>query len=149
MPMVQKPPARSIMFHESGCFQCEYVRSDLEQYTEPSLPDEAIRYLHNDMSCLSAAGWRWALPSYLKRCITQDLHDPIETEFLIYNLSPGEEHKAESEQRLSKLSLEQLDCLVHFIEWCNEHPHWSEYCPEEISMAFEFLNSVKESRDAT
>ncbi len=101
------------------------------------------------MSCLSAAGWRWALPSYLKRCITQDLHDPIETEFLIYNLSPGEEHKAESEQRLSKLSLEQLDCLVHFTEWCNEHPHWSEYCPEEIPMAFEFLNSVKESRDAT
>ncbi len=143
MPLVPKPSGDSIMFHQSGCDECRYVRDDLEKYSEPSLPNEAIRYLYDEMSCLSADGWRWVLPSYLKRCITQDLYDPIETEFLIYNLAPEEKYQAESRQRLSALSQEQLECLIHFIEWCKDHPHWSEYCSKEIRAAFEFLQSCK------
>ena len=147
-PLVAKPSGDLIMFHQSGCYECEGVRNDLEQYSEPSLPDNAIRYLHNDMTCLSADGWRWVLPSYLKRCVTQDLYDPVETEFLIYNLSPNEKYEAETKQRLSKLSQEQLACLVHFIEWCENHPHWSEYCAAEIPKAIEFLHSLKRDSNA-
>ena len=55
-PLVAKPGGDLIMFHQSGCYECEGVRNDLEQYSEPSLPDNAIRYLHNDMTCLSADG---------------------------------------------------------------------------------------------
>jgi hypothetical protein len=86
---VEKPGGSSLSFHKSGCSSCEFLRRDLEQYSASTLPDVAIRYLHNDLSCLSAEGLRWVLPSYLQRCITQNAkYDAIETEFLIYTLAP-------------------------------------------------------------
>ena len=148
LPPVPKPVGTAISFHESECAHCEYLRNYLAQYTAPELPDEAIRYLHQEMSCLSARGWRWVLPSYLRRCLTQDLYDPVETEFLIYRLGPSAEHENEMRERLSALSQQQVGCLAHFLEWCRAHPHWSEYCGDDIERARAFIRSVLSAKDA-
>jgi hypothetical protein len=148
LPPVPKPEGTAISFHESGCSHCEYLRNDLAQYTDSELSNEDIRSLHQEMSCLSARGWRWVLPSYLRRCLTQDLYDPVETEFLIYNLGPSEEHDAETRERLALLSQQQVACLGNFLEWCRAHPHWSEYCGNDIERARVFIRSVLDTRDA-
>ncbi len=143
-PWVEKPQGESLSFHETGCLQCEFVRSDLAVYSDKELPVEAIRYIHQEMPCLSALGWRWVLPSYLRHCLTQEPdHDYGETSFLIYNLAPEPKYEAETRERLSALSTDQINCLLHFVEWCKEHPYWSDFCPNEIALAYEFLQSLK------
>lgn len=69
---VEKPKDEALSFHKDGCFQCEYLRKDLAPYQGQALPSEAIREIHQDMSCLSAQGWRWVLPSYLRFCFSEE-----------------------------------------------------------------------------
>jgi hypothetical protein len=142
LPPVAKPARGEIAFHKDGCDQCKYLSEDLEQYQGETLPDKAIRHLHNEWSCLSAAATRWVLPSYLRRCLTQDLYDPLETEFLIYTLAPEPKHELETTQRLSKLSHQQIGVLRHFLIWCREHPHWSKYCPDEVALATAYIERL-------
>lgn len=142
-PYIPKPQGLELSFHKAGCFECEYLRKDFEKYREPYLPDEAIRYLYNDLSCLSSNGWLWVFPSYFRYCITKTSgYDDVETEFLIYALSPDLKYQKETIERLSCFSLPQLECLIHFLEWCGEHEHWSEYCSDEIEKGLGFLHSL-------
>lgn len=143
-PPVPKPQGLELSFHQNGCDECRLVRQDLEGYRDPELPFKALRYLHSEWSCLSAKGWRWALPSYLKHCLTVDsTYDDMETEFLIYTLRPDLKYQKDTLERLSLLSRSQLDCLIHFLEWCAAHPHWSEHCPDDITQALSFMRTVK------
>ena len=142
-PHVNKPEGKALSFHSDDCFQCEYLRKNLKAVTGKELSPESIRVVHQEMSCLSAQGWRWVLPSYLKYCLSQP-HEywQLETEFLIYNLSPTEEHREETKERLSALTLEQVRYLIDFLKWCGEHEYWGEYCEGEISSGKEFLSSI-------
>jgi hypothetical protein len=142
-PFVQKPKGIDISFHRDDCAHCQYLRGDLEEYDQPEIPRAGIRAVHSEMSCLSAAGWRWVLPSYLRQSLanTGDIYD-TETEYLIYNLGPDQKYQTETLERLSALNSQQIACLIHFLEWCADHEHWSDYCPEEINRGLEFLRSV-------
>ncbi len=143
-PFIEKPQGISISFHEDDCSQCGYLREDLSVYLDPELPMEGIRDIHQEMSCLSAEGWRWALPSYLRFCFTKEaVENGMETEYLIYNLSPAAKHEAETTERLSALSDDQISCLKHFLEWCKEHEYWAEYCPSEIEAGIEFVSKIR------
>jgi hypothetical protein len=95
------------------------------------------------MSCLSAKGWAWALPYYLPFCLTPEAeYNQMETEFLIYNLVPKKEFEADTHAHLSALSRQQVECLIHFIQWLKTHPKWSTYCPKEIDEALVFLHRI-------
>ncbi|WP_097459230.1 DUF6714 family protein [Mangrovitalea sediminis] len=143
-PFVEKPQGLALSFHKDACFQCEYLRKDLQSFKGKELPPEGIREIHQEMSCLSAKGWRWVLPSYLRYSLAEDAsYDKTETEFLIYNLSPGLKYQLETKQRLAALNEEQLLCLIHFLEWCQEHEHWGQYCAEEISAGIAFLSTLR------
>jgi hypothetical protein len=140
-PFVAKPSGLDISFHEDECLQCDYLRRDLEEYVGSELPRTALREIYSEMSCLSAQGWRWVFPSYLRHCLAETTdYDNSETEFLIYNLGPAPEHEAETIQRLAALSDEQISCLIHFLDWCAIHPHWSGYCKDDISRAQAFMH---------
>ncbi|MDX5373726.1 MAG: hypothetical protein LPK18_14990 [Pseudomonadaceae bacterium] len=141
---VAKPKGASISFHKDGCFQCDFLRKDLLAYKGRELPYEAIRCINQEMSCLSASGWRWALPSYLRYCLTTktDAAD-METEFLIYNLGPAPKYQAEAIMRFSALNQEQINCLHSFLLWCQEHERWSKYCPEHIERAINFILTLR------
>lgn len=122
---VEKPNGLSLSFHKDDCHQCGYLRDDLAQYKGKELPPEGIREIHQEMSCLSAQGWRWALPSYLRYCLTEEAgYDQLEIEFLIYNLAPELKYQLETKRRLSALSQDQILCLINFLEWCKVHEHW-------------------------
>ena len=141
---VAKPKGALVSFHQDDCFQCKFLRKDLLAYKGRELPHEAIRCMHQDMSCLSASGWSWALPSYLRYCLTKEpCSANMETEFLIYNLGPTPEHQAEARNRLSALNQEQINCLLNFLHWCEKHEYWSTYCPEEIQEAIEFILTLR------
>ena len=142
-PFVEKPKGLDLSFHNESCFQCSELRSDLEMYCEKNIPNKVIRIIHQELSCLSADGWRWVLPSYLRYCVTREAsYNQTETEFLIYNLAPSLEYQNEAIERLSALNAEQRQCLVHFLEWCKRHDHWGQYCPNEISKGIEFLSTI-------
>ena len=141
---VEKPKGRSISFHKNDCWQCDSLREDLLQYKGRELPVEAIRCLHQEMSCLSASGWRWVLPSFLRYCITKEAEESgMETEFLIYNLSPAPEYQDEARIRLSALNKEQINCLLSLMLWCKENEYWSTYYPNEIHNAIGFIQSLR------
>ena len=143
-PFVDKPNGLALLHHKVGCFNCEMVRRDLETYSKPELPKEALRYLHNEMGCLSAKGWRWVLPSYLRYCVgVNDTYDGLETEYLIYTLGPDLKYQKETFEHLSELTGPQIDCLIHFLGWCSAHPHWSDYCPKDIQRAIAFMQTYR------
>lgn len=143
-PLVDKPQGLEISFHKDDCTQCRYLRDDLAEFTGRELSPEGIRCIHHEMSCLSSAGWRWALPSYLRYSITQEaVYHQTETEFLIYNLRPELKYQVETLKRLSALNSMQIKCLIHFLEWCQEHEHWGNYCSEDIPPGIAFLSTIE------
>jgi hypothetical protein len=144
-PLVEKPVGVELSFHKDDCGHCVYLRRDLEKYTEKALSADVIHIIHDEMSSLSAKGWRWALPSYLKYCITVNVTDYVddrETEFLIYSLSPSKEFENETIEHLSELNKEQIECLIHFLEWCQNHQYWSDYCAENLANSIIFLKKL-------
>ena len=141
---LEMPANSEIAFHSSGCQQCNYLAEDLEYYRLQPINGDVIRLVHQEMSCLSAKAYLWITPHYLTFCLDSEAeYDMMETQFLIYNLSPNEEFKEDTLKRLSCFNRKQIDCLTHFMEWLKEHPHWSEYCPNEINKALLFLQEMK------
>jgi hypothetical protein len=142
-PVVGMPTRRELRFHPDDCAQCEYLSGYLDERRGQRVDGAIIRYMHQEMSCLSAKGWAWALPHYLPFCFTPEAeYNQMETEFLIYSLGPSDEYKNDTKVRLSALTPEQVRCLVHFLEWLNVHPRWSEYCPDDISRALAFVREL-------
>ena len=145
-PPVAKPQGLDLSFHRSGCAKCDFLRKDLGDFNGPELPAEGLRHIHQDMSCLSAKAWRWVLPSYLKHCLSANDVLRDETEFLLYNLGPEPKFQEETIERLALLNVQQIDCLIHFLEWCAAHPYWSRYCDDDIARAATFLRTLRDQR---
>ena len=141
---VEKPKGLELSFHKEECAHCHYLREDLKHFCDSEIPPEAIRWIHQEMSCLSADGWRWVLPSYLRYCLTDVAqYNRDETEFLIYNLSPDKEYEADTLERLSKLDQNQISCLIDFLKWCQSQEFWAEYYLDEIKRGIEFLKNIE------
>jgi hypothetical protein len=144
-PFVEMPPSAELTFHKVGCTECDYLRDDLEMYRSKEVTGELIRFLHQEMSHLSGNAWRWILPHYLKFCLTPEAeYSRMETEFLIYGLGPDLKFQAEARQRFSMLSNAQVNCLIHFLEWCLNHPYWKDYCSSDIDRGLDFMKSMLE-----
>ena len=141
-PPVEMPHGVDLLFHSTGDFESKSLLEDLEQYRSREIDADAIRLVHQEMSNLSAKAWRWILPHYLKFCLTPEAeYSRMEAEFLIYSLGPNAEFQRDTLQRLSLLNADQINCLIHFLEWCAGHPFWKEYFPEDISKAINFLRA--------
>src|SRR3990167_1862995 len=112
-PFVPKPEGLEISFHKVGCHECDYLREDLADVKGSEVDANALRTVVQEMSSLSAKGWRWILPSYLRHCLSVDsTYDDMETEFLIYNLRPDLKYQKDTIARLSLLNSRQIDCLI-------------------------------------
>jgi hypothetical protein len=143
-PYVEKPQGLALPFHRDGCHQCEFLVEDLAPYKEQKVSEKGIREVYTEMSCLSAKGWRWVLPSYLRECVLFVEESRDFTEFLIYNLCPAEAHTQGAIERLSELNQAQLNCILSFLNWCQSSEHWgSKYCPEKVAEAVVFINKLK------
>ncbi|MCG7981849.1 MAG: hypothetical protein JAY90_03750 [Candidatus Thiodiazotropha lotti] len=146
-PFINKPQGLSLSFHKDGCPNCDVVRRHLEEYSGQELSRQALRYVHSEMGCLSAKGWSWVLPSLLRYCVgVDDTYDGVETEYLIYSLGPELKYQKEVLEHLSELNGPQVSCLIHFLEWCCDHPYWSGYCSGDIERAIGFMQSYRHNR---
>jgi len=145
-PFVDKPKGKELSFHPYSCWKCNDLREELEPFCEQQLPVEAIRSIHQELSRLSAKGWRWILPSFLRYAVSKEAaQSQMEIEFLIYELGPDKEFQEEVLERLSMMSQNQIDCLILFLQWCQlpEQSQWSTYCPKEIKKALNFLKQIQ------
>lgn len=142
-PPVEMPSEAELRYHAEGCFQCDYLASELASLRGKPIDGAVIRHMHQEMSCLSAKGWAWALPHYLPFCLTPEAeYNRMETDFLVYSLGPEEQYRQETRERMSLLNARQVKCLISFVEWLREHPHWGEFFPEEIEEASRFLHAL-------
>jgi hypothetical protein len=142
-PVLPMPSAPELRFHRDGCPQCQYLSAYLDERRDQPVDVEMIRYMHQELGCLSARGWAWMLPHFLPHCLTPDaVYTQMETEFLLYNLAPSAEHEEETKVHLSALDADQMRCLLHFVQWMQAHPVWSDYCPAEIARALVFVGAL-------
>lgn len=147
-PLVEMPIESEILHANNDCFQNEGLIQDIEEYRGQEISGEVIRLLHQEMSYLSAKAWRWVLPHYLMFCLTPEAeYNLMETEFLIYALSPSLEFQSDVKDRISLLNPAQINCLIHFFEWCQDHDHWKIYCPDDLDRGKVFLSNVKGNRN--
>ncbi|WP_237466090.1 DUF6714 family protein [Vibrio stylophorae] len=139
-PAMEKPQGMALTFHPRGCPHCLFLRDDLAEYQRHPLPEAAIRVVQHEMSCLSAAGWLWVMPSYLLHCLKYiDERDRSEIQFLIYNLAPKPAYVEETKMRLVHFNRAQLQCLVQFLQCCQAHKHWSVHCEAALQQALNFV----------
>ena len=143
-PVLPMPARQALQFHPDGCAQCEYLSEYLYERREQAVDGNVIRYMHQEMTCLSSKGWAWALPHYLPYCLTPEAeYNWMETEFLIYNLGCGDKYKDNMRAQLVDLTVLQIRCLIRFVEYLDVHPKWSAYCPDEIRRALNFVRGLE------
>lgn len=138
-PVVEMPAKDQLVFEKYKGGECDEIAEDLEQ---PLASDEVVKIVCRNLSCLSAKGWVWVLPFYLKYCLSEKaMTNRTETEFLIYNLSPAPEFVSDTNQRLRELNNQQIRVLIYFLEWCLSNEYWKEFYRCEIEGALTYLNN--------
>ena len=140
-PLIARPLGDRVLLHTGDCAACHALRESLTGVDGPHLPLAALRGIYDQVDHLSAAGWRWVLPSYMFHCLhLARSQSELETEFLTFNLGASMHGLAESVDRLSAFTAGQKKCLVLFLEWCGEHEDWADYCGEDIDSALAALH---------
>ena len=139
-PPEEMPLPAELTISEDGWGECIGLRDDLDAVRGEPITSEIFRLIHQDLRCLSEKGLRWILPDYLRYCISAEgQRSRMETEFLVYYLSPNLRYRDQALLRLRFLSRDQIECLYHFLDWCSDHPHWRDYFPEDLQKAKEFI----------
>lgn len=127
-PYVKCPQGLKLSFHEDECPHCYFLQHEMEQYGD-RIPRRGLRWLNDELSCLSSKGMLWVLSSLLRHCVaSNDTYDGVETEFLIYHLSRDVKYQRDLIKQLSALSNTRTNCLAIFIECCCVQERWPVYC---------------------
>lgn len=143
-PKVVKPKGISMSFHKIGCIHCEELRKDLA-HVNGAFPEEELRTIYDELSCLSSEGLLWVMPAYLKYIIGTEASlesDEVEIEFFIYNFSPELKYQKETISRLGSLSKSQLSFISKVFEWLSSFTYWREWHGEDLERAKLFLNNI-------
>lgn len=149
LPM-EMPSKADLPFHTSDCFQCHFLQEELDCLRGKPINGELIRLIHQELSCLSAKAWRWIAPHYLSHCLSPEAdYNQMEIEFLVYGLGPEERFQADVVKRLSLLDSRQIRCFISFVGYLANHEFWSEYFPENIRKAADFLHAIERSRESS
>jgi hypothetical protein len=150
-PKVEMPERSELLLAQMKAVgDSDLLVRDLEELRGKLIDGAAIRSVHQELSFLSAATWRWLLPHYLSYCLTDEAaYNRFETEFLIYNLGPTLEFQRNTQKRLALLNKSQLACLIHFLKWCLEDEEWKDLHEENIARAISFIETVAADRSAT
>jgi len=150
-PRVEMPERSKLLLAQMEAVgDSDLLARDLEELRGKPIDGAAIRSVHQELSFLSAATWRWLLPHYLSYCLTDEArYNRFETEFLIYNLGPSLEFQRDTQKRLALLNRLQLACLVDFLKWCLEDEEWRDLFEENIAKAIGFIETVAADRPAS
>ncbi len=147
-PFVEMPPSWSLISNlatqRAGGAE---LLHELEEYRGRPIDSELLRSIHQDLHSLSAEGWSWILPHYLRFCMSEaGLDSRAELEFLIYKLDPQPDFHQETVTNLRLLTKRQIKCLIDIVRWCMRDEWFSEYFPEDLQGAMRFLNGIYRSK---
>ena len=136
-PFVRKPSDDDLMYFGDDDWSCKFLKEHMQTYTEPSLPQDGIIYLHNELSNLSAKGMQWFLPSIIRATINcTDRYDTL-TDCLIYDLEAYDSRMENINTRYGSFSEIQIQCLESTLEFISEqHGH-------HISLALQTLERLR------
>ena len=102
------------------------------------------RLLQLELHAMSPKAWIYALPYFLSYGVTPEAeYTDSEIAFLIFALSPQPEFENASAYKLSELNSKQLQCLLHFFEWCATNEYWAENYSSELEAVSKFLVRVR------
>ncbi|WP_141291854.1 DUF6714 family protein [Ideonella azotifigens] len=134
------------ILHDPKCPECSELVNDL-QSTPCCVGGELIRKLYQELSHLSATGWMWILPIYLRYCLSDEaIYNRFETEFLIFNLSPNEIFKGDVRGRLAFITDDQLQVLIDLLIWLHSDEYWEDRWGGRIMAGVDFLTKLKADR---
>ena len=143
-PPADMPAEAALVYHSSGCSQCDELRREIEEYRGKPVTPSLFRQLYQELRCLSPESTRWILPYFLKYCLTPEAtYDGKEITFLVYSLAPSAEYREQEVYRLSLLDKSQIVTFIHFLEWCSQHDFWKQFFPEDIENALFFVRSIE------
>lgn len=149
-PPMEMPPKAELPFHASGCFQCEWLKEELELRRAKPVDGGLVRLIHQELSCLSAKAWRWIAPHYVSYCLTPEAdYNQMEAEYLVYNLGPEDKFKADLLNRFALFDRRQIRCFMSFMDYLANHEYWSDYFPADIRKATDFLDGIERWRVAS
>jgi hypothetical protein len=117
-PFVERPDDQDLIIVDDENYVSRYILEHMSQYTEPRLPIDGVRYLHDELISLSAEGMRWLLPSLLRKAVLSDRYDSL-SEFFVHDLEADIEESCLKE-RYSLLNLNQIKCLIAVLEYFGE-----------------------------
>jgi hypothetical protein len=145
-PMVSTPDPIEQVLHDPQCPECSELANDL--HSSPyCLGGALVRKLHQELSHLSATGWKWLLPIYLRYCLSDEaIYNRFETEFLIFNLSPSARFEEDTRRRLELITGEQLQVLIDLLTWLYSDEYWEDRWGERIKGGVNFLTSLRAGR---
>lgn len=139
-PSLAQRPANVFKEFTNDDLVMRFLREGLQSYVDAKIPMDSVRYIHTELSNLSASGIAWALPSLLRQAILSEQRFDTLHEFLIYDLEFDESRIDDVLYRYSQLSKEHIECLACVLEY------FSEVHGQGIALAMktlELLNEIK------
>lgn len=141
-PTIPMPSPAESTVHQNDCEPCDDVPRYFDIYRDSKIDTVFIRYMHKNLYQLSPLGFLWLLPHYLKYCLSNEWCYAEElVYFLVYHLSPSPQFENDAYIRFSELNAVQIQCLISFLNWCNETESYYD-SEEDTHKAFTFLKKL-------
>ncbi len=119
-PFQEKPEGYLLTNQGAEDCICRYIVEHMNDYPEPQIPMDGVRYLHTELSNLSIAGMVWLLPNLLRKAVSCNNRFDTITDIIIYDLESIAEGNGQAQTRYSWLSIEQILCLEVVLEYLSE-----------------------------
>ena len=127
-PYLTQRPANVLKEFTNDDLVMRFLSEGLQSYMNAKMPMDGVRYIHTELSNLSASGIAWVLPSLLRQAILSEQRFDGLHEFLIYDLEFDENRIDDVKYRYSQLSIEQIKCLAcvleYFLRFMGRALHW-------------------------
>lgn len=119
-PYLAQRPANALKEFTNDDLVMRFLSEGLQSYMDAKIPVDGVRYIHTELSNLSASGIAWVLPSLLRQAILSEQRFDTLHEFLIYDLEFDENRIEDIKYRYSQLNKEQIECLACVLEYFSE-----------------------------
>ena len=113
-PVVARRPDEELMEHKTGCTLCDCERQWILERSQPyptELSDDAVRGISLELSCYSAAGLQWVMPSLARAALKNSGGDDLVAERWVISLA-NSQSGSENRRRLRWLTRQQIAALV-------------------------------------
>jgi hypothetical protein len=139
-PFLAMPAREELVFPSPRFIESFEIQEDMEEFRGREFPRKGIRAIHRYLPVLSDKGTCWIFPYLLRFCLSEEAKENsrLETQSLIFSLSPDAEFQVDTLRRFALLSTTQLICLAHFLEWCLQDEYW-DMCSERIRSGIAFI----------